>query len=511
MTTYYLLSAEYGGNDVTGTGLSPDASSSAKPWASLAKALGSGTPVTAGDQIWVGPGVCWGSTVTVTTGVSTTASPLKIYGDPLNTQGFRDSTGLRVAPGVPWLTSRLYIDGRDTGNFTGSPTLCDASSSTAVNGVQWKNLAFDTRRNANNGNLMVLTFNGNSDWLFEDCLFVGGFAFSYLAGSAATAGRNLTVRRCVIHARVLDMANTVAAATADADMAILFEGNILRGQLAPSTPTFATAASGGNLAGGIRFKGNYWDCEQPLATVAAKVSTVTPIRVEGNLFMVVQGIAAGTSGQIVSDGNNRFSQITSHTNFTMLGTDLYMPLMDQYWPTYYKWGLCTGDAAADAPFGWTPDAASTLRQNGWSASTIAEFRGRTARPWGAGAAIGAFECGSVGQATNNAITSGGSSSGRITGAGELGYEDVQLDGTFDTIRVVTASTGYGGTSYPQLTLEANPAAGLGTTQTATASSASEQTLTISGLTGVVGPARLRMVSRSTSTSSLTYFDRLAAA
>lgn len=72
---------------------------------------------------------------------------------------------------------------------------------------------------------------------------------------------------------------------------------------------------------------------------------------------------------------------------------------------------------------------------------------------------------------------------------------VELDGTFDEITVVTESASYGGTSYPQLIVEAHPALVV-TQQTATATDASGQTLTVRPFTPTaLGVVELRLTRR----------------
>jgi hypothetical protein len=220
-------------------------------------------------------------------------------------------------------------------------------------------------------------------------------------------------------------------------------------------------------------------------------------------------LSSGDVGQIIDDGYNRYSPYGSNGNINVTSPASsiagVMPLFNL--PDVVKWGIELPRADV---FGWSDRAPTSVRFSGGSATGELDWRGRTARPWGGGPSIGYVEAPDLTQDTSSAITSGGTNSLKLVGAGEHWPIDVALDGNINTITVVTKSTSYGGTNYPQLVLEANPAISLAA-QTATATSASEQTLTLSGLSGISGAARLRLVSRSSSTTSVTYFDLLAGA
>jgi hypothetical protein len=305
----------------------------------------------------------------------------------------------------------------------------------------------------------------------------------------------------------LNITSNTAAATANADLNILFEENLIFGR--PYTNAAACSASGGNLAGGISYKNNTFFSQAVGATVASRVSTTTPIRFIGNI-MIGSGaiLGAGTSGQIIDDGYNRlfnFSGTAAYSNVTQAGSSFIGVAPNLVLPHLVKWGL---EMPRADMFGWT-DAAHADQKFSASGLTTADFMGRTARPWGAGASVGYRQVANVAQDTSSAISTGGANSLKLTGAGEVSLY-VPVDATSTTISVVTKSTSYGGTDYPQLIVRATGAIGLAADVTVTASSASEQTITTASFTPTVqGVVEVRLVSRSTSTTSATYFDALA--
>jgi hypothetical protein len=169
-----------------------------------------------------------------------------------------------------------------------------------------------------------------------------------------------------------------------------------------------------------------------------------------------------------------------------------------------KWGLALPDSYA---FSLAPDAPSAQRFSG-STDTDGDFRNRTPRPWGGGDSVGALEYPDLSQDTGSQITGGGTNSLKITGAGEVSFH-IPVDAASTTITIKTKSSSYGGTNYPQLIVTANPSIGV-SQQTATASDATEQTLTAGPFTPTAaGVVEVRLIARSTSTTSGTFFDMLA--
>jgi hypothetical protein len=497
MTTYYISP---NGSD-SNNGLGPDASHATnKPWLTLAKALHSGTPVVAGDTAYVAPGTYWSTgSVTPVAGTASVVSPTAIVGDPTNAQGFKDGSGVRLASGVCRLTRRSVGEGADGTGVTTSQLLV----MNEVHGLQWKHLVLEDYNTSGTVGLIAPTWT-TTDWLFEDCRLVSNIMMAF-PGGTPTAGMNLTFRRCTIIAYrhcFRSNNNPGDAATADADMNVLIEGCLIIGSL---TAAFNLGSSGGNKAGGWRIKGNTFLTGEPacISTASTRVSTVTPVRVEGNIFVGSVPVSATTAGQVVDDGYNRFYASAGSTNFTVAGTSILGPQFLLALPDLVKWGL---EMPRADWFGWTDQAAATQIDSAWS-NTNADWRGRTVRPWGAGTGIGYVEAPSAAQDTASAITGGGANSLKMTAAGEVSFY-LPVEASSTTISVKTKSDSYGGTSYPQLIVQPNPSIGVAGT-TVTATDATEQTLTTGAFTPTAqGVVEVRLVSRSSATNSSTWFDLL---
>jgi hypothetical protein len=235
------------------------------------------------------------------------------------------------------------------------------------------------------------------------------------------------------------------------------------------------------------------------------VSTTTPIKFKGNVLLASgTALSAGTSGQIIDDGYNRIFQLSggsSFSNVTQAGTTLVGIAPNLVLPHRVKAGLEMPRADL---FGWS-DAAHADQKFSASGLTTADFMGRTARPWGAGASIGCFQALNATQDATSVIS--GTNSLKIAGKGELSVF-VPVDATSTTVSVKTESASYGGTDYAQMILVANPSIGV-TTDTQTATDATEQTLTSGSFTPTAkGVVEVRLISRSSSGASSTYFDAL---
>lgn len=501
MTTYYV-SGTYGTN--ANNGLGPDASNAAnKPWATLGKALKTGTPVLPGDVIYVAPGYCWeGGTLTTIAGCSSSASPTQIIGDPLNAQGFKDGSGVRVAPGLAWVTTRTAADGLDGPITSTQPLLSLYNNNTA--GLQFRSLVLECTT-ANTGGLFVLILTGNNNTLVEQCRLIGFTAFALGNNGAATAGLNWTMRRCVcsVSYGLLGINNNAAAATADADLNILVEDNLIFGR--GTADGSGLSSSGGNLAGGVRFKGNTvvsnGQASRAIATAAGQVSTVVPVTIEGNLFIGCS-IQAGTAGQIVDNGYNRFQgYLSANVNFTLAATSKVNVAPNFVLPDLVGYGL---ELPRNDLFGWTDAATAAQKYSAWG-YTGTDLRGKTTRPWGSGASIGCWELGQKAQDTSSAVTGGGANSMKMTGAGEFSFF-MPVDITTTAIGVTILFGSYGGTNYPQLIVVANPALGIMSDVVASATSAAQQVLSAAIAPTAQGVVEVRLVSRSTSVTSTTNFD-----
>jgi hypothetical protein len=487
------------GND-SNNGLGPDASHATnKPWLTLTKAVNSGTPVEPGDTVWVAPGLNFnnGGATPVST-ASSAGSPTTVRGDPTNSRGFKDGSGVLRAPAASWVLRRASSIDADPSNISVLITMSNGS-----NGWTWRDLVLE---NAATGTSMVVRGHFTAtDWSFQDCRFIGSATVVFVLDGTPTAGMNLTIRRCiVIGYDIARFDTTTAAATADADLNVLVEGCLGIG--AALGITNRIGSGGGNLGGGITYRGNTMLCgavTNALATTADRISLVAPMRVEGNVVISQRFVSAGTTGQVVDDGYNRTLAINANTNFTAAGTSIAQAAWPLVLPDLVKWGL---ELPRADWFGWTDQAVSTQIDSAWS-NTNADFLGRTVRPWGAGTSIGYVEAPTVTKDTASAITGGGANSLKMTAAGEVSFY-LPVEASSTTISVKTKSDSYGGTSYPQLIVQPNPTVAVAGA-TVTATDATEQTLTTGAFTPTAqGVVEVRLVSRSSATNSSTWFDLL---
>ena len=502
MTTYYISPNGLDANN----GLGPDASAATnKPWLTLGKALITGSPVVPGDTVYVAPGYYYASgNYTVLASITSTASPTQIVGDPTNRQGFKDGSGVLLAPGLPWATTRTSGDGLDGPISTANNFF--QNTGVDIKGLQFKFLVLETRYDGILWNGSAAT---SSDILFQDCYLISTGIFNLGLG-APTANRNHIIRRCdILTAGVMSINTATAAATADANLNILVEESFIFGAL---TSVMAIGASGGNIGGGITFKNlTVLGAEggtQQIGTTALRVSTVSPINVGGCLFLTRgQVLNAGTTGQIIDTGYNRIITLTNNAVYTLTtqaGTSFIGVAPNLVLPHLVTWGLEMPRADL---FGWT-DAALTAQKFSASGSTTPDFRGRTARPWGAGSSIGCWQVPDVVQDASSAITGGGTNSLKLTGAGEVSFY-VPVDAISTTISVRSKSTTYGGTNWPQLIVVANGTLGIASDLTVTATSATEAVITSPTFTPTAkGVVEIRLVSRSTTVTSSTWWDLL---
>lgn len=501
MATYFISPSGSNSNN----GLGPDASAATnKPWLTLAKAMNTGSPVVPGDTVYLAPGYFFSSSMTPIAGISSSGSPTKFIGDPLNVQGFKDGSGVLLAPGIPWVTTRSAVDTID-GDISSTSVLFVANTN-KPSGLQFSFMMLEGGGSNAAHAIWQFDLAGGTDTLFSDCLLSCRRILASQSG-APTAGLNITLQRCTIFCRdAVAISTTTAAATANADLNITLRECLIFGAITGGT-NMAIGASGGNLGGGVHVIDSTCFCDNFITTVALRVSTVAPVTYSGctvqSYFNSTQ-INCGTSGQVIDSGYNRKFCGSADTNVTLAGTSVKNPAPNFVLPHLVTWGL----ELPRADFmGWS-DAAHSAQRFSASGSVLPDFRGRTPKPWGSGASIGYIEAGLFAQDATSAISTGGTNSAKITGAGELSLF-VPVDASATTISVTTKSGSYGGTNWPQLIVVANPSVGLMSDQVIAATSASEQIVTSPSFTPTVqGVVEVRLISRSSSTTSTTNFDQL---
>jgi hypothetical protein len=501
MTTYYISP---NGSDAN-NGLGPDASHSTnKPYLTLGKAMNTGSAVVPGDTVYIAPGYYYSASCTPISGICSAGSPTSFIGDPTNKQGFKDGSGVRLAPGIPWVTTRTSGEGID-GAPASASNLFTLTTNTP-SGLTFRYLGLESK---NGTYLFVMSWAGSTDITVQDCVVGTADSIFRFSTGAPTAARNITLQRCVVYGTSLMNITAAASATDDADLAIAFRNNLFYEVSSNTAGNISLGASAHN-AGGIVYYNTWIAKFFTISTTASNVSTATPIKFGSNVFITGQAnafITSGTAGQIIDDGYNRIIGNGAFSGVTPAATTVFSALPNLVGPHLVSWGL---EMPRSDFLGWT-DAAATTQKFSASGIVTADFRGRTIRPWGAGASIGCWQAQDVVQDTASAITGGGTNSLKLTGAGEVSLY-IPVDATGFTVSVRTKSTSYGGTSYPQMIVVANPGVGVTTDTTVTAAAATEETITAATITPTSkGVMEVRLISRSTSVSSTTHFDILTSA
>jgi hypothetical protein len=160
MTVYYVRKS---GSD-SNNGTSP-----ATAWATIGKALGSGSPVTGGDIVYIGAGV-YRETVTI---AITPSSEVRIVGD---VSGFYTGDG-----GVVRMSR--YTSGDNVAPNTGNAALLSTSNAT---NLTFENIIFEGYGNSTSG--ACVNFNGTvSNIKFKNCSFYAHVSTSPLVGLGSTS------------------------------------------------------------------------------------------------------------------------------------------------------------------------------------------------------------------------------------------------------------------------------------------------------------------------------------
>jgi hypothetical protein len=172
MTVYYVRKS---GSD-SNNGTSP-----ATAWATIGKALGSGSPVTGGDIVYIGAGV-YRETVTI---AITPSSEVRIVGD---VSGFYTGDGGTVR------MSR-YTSGDNAAINTASAALLSTSNAT---NLTFENIVFEGYGGSSAN--ACINFNGTvSNIKFKNCSFYGYYSSSPLVGLGSTSQSqtmNVVFDRC---------------------------------------------------------------------------------------------------------------------------------------------------------------------------------------------------------------------------------------------------------------------------------------------------------------------------
>ncbi len=499
MPTNYYVSPS--GSD-SNNGLGPDPNHATnKPYASIGKAVGSGGLPTAGDTVYIAPGVYRESVSVSVSGSS--GSPIAILGDPGNAQGFKDGSGNLLSPGEVRVTSYT----------SGDTTAAPGQSVLVLNGrsyLNFANLFMVGGQPGSGGTGSIYIYNGAHDLAFTSCVIAHGMAMSngyYLVSLQNTTGQtalNVTFDRCVFFAFVLNLLNitlTKMSAGGDYNSGVVVQNCMFHGGL--NTINIGSTGTGSNLGGGVSIANCTLTAAYNAAITVADSGISTSLPVTVTNCICGRNLTANTSGQLVEDYNwiTGRSNVSPGSNSTADGSQCLLIDVGQS----SLWGQ---------PFRlpWTPTVGSPQLGRGTASGTPTfDFQGRN-RPEGGGSlspAIGYLERHDT-AVQETAVTDSGSSI-RIDGPGSHEFL-IPVDATSTTIAVKCRyDTNHGTATPPQAILPGEAEIGVSPqTVTASATTGSWLTLTFTAITPTAkGVVRLILVARPSAANGKCYFDTVS--
>lgn len=508
MATYYIRKT--GNNSNNGT-------SPSTAWATLAKALATGSTVAAGDIVYVGSGVYHEAVTVAVSGSS--GSPISVIADvfgqytgdagPVYWSNWLGASGFNSAP-VATVTACLTTNSQDDVTITGfyfvgggcGATLGDVITATGAS-LRWtfNDCVFPNHKSSSNGQQIRIngdsTQNGGTmSWRFNRCIFKGGVqGFCLVNTSSATGNGN-----------------------ADWDYDIDFNDCYFENCGVYIEPL-----------GGLTYKGggiNFYRCTSNHGSfiivpgaAAGGVSNTVPCEIRNCFHFSSTGGAAmqaAAGNAIQEDYNLLFSSsprvnVTAGANSSTTATGLYaisygipastlLPGLHQQqsgeplaWPGLF---------VAPDPFKIGHDVANT------SNTDIFGYPRPSGTPNG-NKASGAFAVANMGMVATDQFDT--TPSIALTG---YNFQDIYVvvPAAATTISIKARyDTTHGSTNKPQVTLMANGALGV-SAQTLTMSAAVDtwETLTFSSITPTAkGMIKLRLVSRGDSAAGKAWFDTVS--
>lgn len=477
MATYYIRKT---GSD-SNNGLAANTA-----WLTFGKALGA-TGIASGDTVYVGAGVY---REVVTVNMTSATVETKVVGD---------------------------VDGAQTG---------DSGE------VQWT--GYTTNDTTAPSATAVLTLNGRDFLTFENILFMSG-SNNIVNGNTATS-TDITFRKCTLVSgstgtSTLTTFNTAAntAANWTYDSCIFMKGSggaISISLTRPNTADFdyniqikncLFVAGGGNSVsissiGANAFKGggvDMYNCSQfsrgALMNIGdTNVSTSVTCTVYNCLVFAGSPsttIDAFTAGQIVEDYNVIYSS-TPRANVTA-GTNSISD--GSHAPLFFTGHEHVGVGSTIRPFGMPKIDSSLARYGNQASSPTTDILG-TAKPTGSVLpSIGCYEQSNSATKETSTVRTG-SNAIKITGAGYQNFR-VNVDSVSTTITVYTQfNASYAGTKPSMNIVNGTEAGVANATATATGSSGSWEQLSLNFTPTSSGVITVRLVSNSTATAGIAYFD-----
>lgn len=479
-------------------GLGPDASASTnKPWKTIGKLLGA-AGMAAGDTAYLSPGKYREQ---VTVGFSP-GSAVTVVGDPGNTQGFKTSGGVLVAPGeCEWTNYNT--------NDTTAPTATALLTMSSKSNFAFSNILFV----AGAGSAAIVITNGSAN-SFTDCAIIVSTGSSGVRAVDWTlpvdTNSGCSLNRCIIVGSNSSPVSITLPTSASADYSSGFAMTncvVFGGQ---STCVLITSSGASSFkGGGVAIK----NCDLLYATSngvqvnVATISTSQPVTVDNCLLYACGvGLNANAAGQIV-ETYCRIVCPTARTNVTA-GTG---SIAGNTHAVLVEVGQSLYAGRAVRPF-LTPTLTSPLLAFGALTSPpTVDLTGRD-KPSGAGptwasanGAAGALERHDF--AVKETTTVDVSPSLKVAGPGDVELlVPVPASSTTLTIKVQRDGS-YGGGTKPTVDLVANGEIGVAAQSVADAGSASAwNTVTLAAFTpSAAGVIRLRLRSFSAGAGKV-YWD-----
>lgn len=483
MATKYVRKS---GSDSNG-GTSPS-----DAWLTIGKALGA-SGIASGDTVWIGAGTYRETfTVAMTSATVTTHVAADLDGTHTGDAGevvwtaytTNDTTAPAASPCVT-LSARDFLSFEGVtfigGNHASGCVDAATATSTDTTFVDCTFVSFGLLNVSTNCINILVGANVNANWLIDRCRF-------FSVGQAVTA-------------------TLATSASADYDCGITIQNSVM-----------VSGFKGVNVlvSAALSFKGGGLDVRactilcgggNGVHTNGASLSTSIPCTVTDSLVFGTICLIANTSGQI-TESNNRLVGPTARTNVTA-GTG---SVGDNSQAVMVEIGQSFPGFRRPRPF-LTPMAGSPLLRFGNAASPLSVDVLNRLRPssWGAAAdnAAGAFE------RHDTAISPGttvgartGSGYNEIVGPGDQEF-DVPVDAVAQTFSIYFKTSGYGGTTYPRMSIVGGSECGV-SDQNADATSASGsayEQVSIGPFTPTAkGVVTVRFINRTTNSGGIVAYD-----
>jgi hypothetical protein len=494
VATYYV---DYNNGSDSNNGLGPDASNATnKPFATIAKLIAASGAMSSGDTAYLAPGVYREANVTV--GISPT-SETSIIGDPLNRQGFKNSSGVLV-PAAPVTMSGYLTD--DTTAYSANNSL----SASGKDYLTFENIYFIARG-------ILISLISCENWTLRRCVFFAvGSQNALQIQPAIDVANNLLVDSCVVFAprgRPISIALGYSN-TADYDVNITLKNSLFLTPYVVAAVEVAVAGSATSFyGGGVDVLNCTCIGRYAMQCSSAGISTTYPCTIYNSVGMGDTVLTANTTGQIIEDynlllGSIARQNVTAGSNSKTTECAPYLELGQSFLHGFQP-----------RPFLSPWHQSRTLGFGGSSPPTTDLF-GRP-RPSGGGrtvasasAGIGAMECHDFGTENTSAADGGSGSCLELVGPGDHDIiVPVDASSTTISLKVKYDSATYGGTDYPQAILLDAGDIGVSTeTETATSSASDAyETLTFTAFTPTRKSwVKIRLINRSTAGAGKCWFD-----